>query len=523
VAQLLADLFFPGITTQTGRARYYALYCWILWHIQTQGKSRRWEDFVQSFQKREAAIALSTLIDDANSSPVGKRAAERRLAESEADKEVNISFRVLPSNQLGGFGQYYVGSLYALGLTHRPENGLFETTDVGCELAQAVQRTLSETPYIQRKLYAESKIQLKALRESSERLSVDAITRSFAGGERTRLTDLFFGFRQERPWLATEHRRLSLSRILTLISAYESAGIQVDSESLQNQLLYGPSYFGVLVDTLSHTKSYAAPKWLQQCSEFWRQFCLHQFLTMAIEGLLNSILDVLEKHTEGNTPVEVVQAIASDGFVEYLNSATNKACDTPRALLGALGIARIPDQESCLRLRQQYVYSHPLSEWVCEREASTPPALAARASLLLAILYGKWRGVITDASYRFVAERAGAELAAPNVLPLLDSWWARDSSWQDVLLAMVTLIVQQHDRVMYSKGRLESCWLHREETRIVLDQPYTPAIRSSRHEQAVQILADLGLLGRHTARDKSSLQITERGRAVLKRAESESK
>lgn len=149
VGQLLTDLLLPGITTQTNRARYYALYCWILWHVHDQEKPHRWEEFVQAFQRREAVIALSTLFDDSDSSPVGIEAATKRRTEGEAAGEINTSFQVLPSNQLGGFGQYYGGSLYSLGLTHRPGDRMFRVTDdLGSKLAFAIQRTMHEVTIV---------------------------------------------------------------------------------------------------------------------------------------------------------------------------------------------------------------------------------------------------------------------------------------------------------------------------------------------------------------------------------------
>jgi hypothetical protein len=64
VAQMLADGLLPGIITQTDRARYYALYCWILWHIEREDRPDGWQTFVASFQRRGAAIALATTFAD---------------------------------------------------------------------------------------------------------------------------------------------------------------------------------------------------------------------------------------------------------------------------------------------------------------------------------------------------------------------------------------------------------------------------------------------------------------------------
>src|SRR5262249_18422840 len=128
VGQRIADALMPGIITQTNRARYYAIYCWILWHIQQEEKPDGWENFASAFQRREAAIALATMIIDANSSPVGMRVVGRRLAQAQEKKQVSTAFQVLPSNRLGGFGQYYAGCLYQLGLTHHLEDGIDRVT-----------------------------------------------------------------------------------------------------------------------------------------------------------------------------------------------------------------------------------------------------------------------------------------------------------------------------------------------------------------------------------------------------------
>jgi hypothetical protein len=57
------------------------------------------------------------------------------------------------------------------------------TDDLGRKLALAIQRTVADTPYIRRKSFAESKVPLKAIKASSERLGINAIRRSFASGE----------------------------------------------------------------------------------------------------------------------------------------------------------------------------------------------------------------------------------------------------------------------------------------------------------------------------------------------------
>src|SRR5450759_4141503 len=124
VAQSITDFLLTGIITQTDRARYYSFYCWALWHIQMEEPPKKFQDFVDAFRRREAAVALATVLNDEATSPVGVTAVRVKINEGRPAGQFNSDFRVLPSNQLGGYGQYYGGSIYNLGLTHSLEDGI---------------------------------------------------------------------------------------------------------------------------------------------------------------------------------------------------------------------------------------------------------------------------------------------------------------------------------------------------------------------------------------------------------------
>jgi hypothetical protein len=72
-------------------------------------------------------------------------------------------------------------------------------------------------------------------------------------------------------------------------------------------------------------------------------------------------------------------------------------------------------------------------------------------------------------------------------------------------------IIERHDYVMYSKGRLESCWLRPEGGGVAKVQDYAPYFRPSRHRQAVSIMIDLALL----QEADEQISITGLGRSVL--------
>jgi hypothetical protein len=117
VSGWITDNLLSGIITQTNRARYFSFYPWVLWHIEKTESPVRYTGFAAAFRRREAFLALATLKHDPNSgSVVGANLIRPKLAKFSETGDVDTNFGVLPSDGLGGYGQYYGGSLYELGL-----------------------------------------------------------------------------------------------------------------------------------------------------------------------------------------------------------------------------------------------------------------------------------------------------------------------------------------------------------------------------------------------------------------------
>lgn len=518
VAQLLADGLLPGIITQTDRARYYSLYCWAIWHVDREEQPDSWQAFEDGFQRREAAIALATLIADPSSSPVGKRAVRSQLAKAEPNGEVRTDFRVLPSSRLGGFSQDYGGCLHLLGLTHRTEDGVDRTSEgMGERLAEAAQVVIGATSYVKGKLYSEKKFGLAALKASSRLLSIDAIALPECAEERKALSDVFFGFGDPERWALARDRRASLARILFIHKAYADVGVPVMEKTFDDQVLYAPTYFDRLVNEHGRCFTFDLPDGLRSNTLLWRQYCLHQFVTSGVEGLLDGLLRLLANHPAGLTLDEALSGLTESEFSKYLRKITGAPCTTPFAFLSALKVHRLPGAAERRQARALYGLQQRLNElWLGEQDAARPAQIVARACVLLGLLYGKWRGIDDDAAHRFVVEKAGPEYGAHNVLGFLDPWLGERATWVDALRPLLINIVEQHDRVMYGKGRLESCWIVFRDGRLVKEQEYEPYFRSPRHVQSGQILIDLQLLKRLPGK-RPKIGLTSQGETMLKR------
>ncbi|HEX7317068.1 MAG TPA: hypothetical protein VF297_24430 [Pyrinomonadaceae bacterium] len=514
VGDLIKDFLLSGINTNNTRARYYSFYTWALWHIEREERARGEREFTAAFRRREATMALATLAHDPASSTIGiKRVGPRYDTGIEAGV-FDCDFKVL-KNALGGYGQYYTGSLNRLGLVHRPENSFDVVRQGAAEgLAESFQAAIENTPYVRKRLYKDTKISKRDLLASAEGLTLDALDRPECREERRRLIEIFFGL-DGGSFLP---RRDSLALILHALTEYEQYGIRPDASRghlLDKHLLYAFYYGALLLE--GKTVQHHVPEPLVFCRDMWRQFCLHQFLTQAAEGLLRAVLEVLTAEPAGLTLDEVVTLITAPDFRQTLADAIRGDCQQPRDLLAAFGVSDIPDEATSISLRKTIMPTHRLSETRTLNWKSGGAAFeTARAVLLLATLYAKWRGAGQDLAFNYVSTRAGQDLWAGSLLPSLDRWLDAGLTWEESLRELIEVfILNQHDRVMYEKGKLDSSWVQRAGGRIVKEQDYKRAWRSSRHLNAVLIMRDLGLV-RFSDGQKTS--ITPPGRKVLDRA-----
>jgi hypothetical protein len=497
VSFAITDYLLRGIITTTSRARYYSFYPWALWHVEQTEEPKRYAEFAAAFRRREAFLALATLQHNPDSaSVVGADAVRPRLGKYRDTGEVDTNFAVLPSNVLGGYGQYYGGSLYALGLTHRTEDGVDRAAPGrGEALAKAFAYSVAQTQYCRQAHFQERVIPFEILKKSAERFSLDSLGEERAVEERELLENLFFSWDRSELGDTDLLRRHTLGLILHTVAEYGKAGFKPTSDStgVDHYLVYPPYYYGVLWRGDDPALSYQPPAALAACYGFWQQFCAHEYLTQALENLLYCTLEVLNLQPSGMALHDVCASVTGHKFGTTLIDVFG-AGSCPSALLAALGIVAAPSEDQCRAARADIGASSDQSEWALVDRDGKPDEVAAAAVGLLAVLYLKWRNARNEFA-RYIGTRAGSNLWTGLVLPALDEWLRPDLDWQSALASLIEpFVLDQHDRVMYEKGRLESCWLHRLDGKIHKDQDYQPVFRSSRHWNCVRILRDIGLL-----------------------------
>ncbi|RYG97992.1 MAG: hypothetical protein EON58_08400, partial [Alphaproteobacteria bacterium] len=336
VSDNFTDLLLPSIITTTNRARYYSFYPWALREsIESLKNDDGTTEFVDEFRKREAAFAIaSKLGKDTDLSVVGIDQVNKYLGEISGKESVSTVFRVLPANNMGGFGQYYGGCLSSLGLGGWDDDGFWQVSAKrGNKLADAFANSVAGTPFVKQRYGGMETVPLTILRDSCSGFSLDGIRRDDAKDERILLTRMFFDLDEDASVHGSSHRQATLGQLLHVLDAYDAIGSPPTRRDISRSCLYWPHYYGSLYGTNGRSVPYAANSAFSDTGGYWRQFCANQFFTYAAEELLQAILDVVSKTGEGLTRAELVKALTATGFVDELELVTGRILSGPAALM----------------------------------------------------------------------------------------------------------------------------------------------------------------------------------------------
>lgn len=486
----LVDNLLAGITTTTSRARYYSFYTWCLLNIDNQLSN---DEFTLEFRKRESFMALCTfsLSKELNykSKIVGIERVKDNYLLGKSEGLFDCNFKVLPSNELGGYGQYYKGSLENIGfIAHN-----HDVTEKGAELAEYFSQSVKNTPYIMKNLFQDSTIDLHDLEKSQKAFSLDSLLEPFASDELKLLKNCFFS---DSNYNFYDYRKQTLTLILYTISEYEKNNIIVSLKGIDHYFVYHVYYYKTLFLVGSFIE-YEVPKGtdIKNCFDLWHDFCLHQILIHAIEFLFCAVLETLEFKGNNLTLDEICNYLIENKFIEDLENAEN-----PSNFLHILGFDSIPTKEQCLEMQKKYsplnnnikseiniIYNNP-------PEYSKISFYTSNSIYLLVILYLKWRK-IDDLEYVKTIV-AGNNICVPNVLPFLDNLlFDPDVTWQDLLKKLIQrFVLDQHKAVFFEKKCPDSIWIKTSDDIVTKEKDYTPDFRATRHPSAISILNDLGLL-----------------------------
>ena len=155
--------------------------------------------------------------------------------------------------------------------------------------------------------------------------------------------------------------------------------------------VFWPHYYGGLAVDGHDLQPYQPVPAFGEIHAFWRQFCAHQFLAIALEEFLAAVLDALSPYPEGLTKSSLLDELVSNVFMEDLKKVMKTDCSTPAELLEAIGITEVPDVATSIAVTQRFHGESKLNEWsICRHHEGSPETHLGRATLLLALLAGPY-------------------------------------------------------------------------------------------------------------------------------------
>jgi hypothetical protein len=284
------DQVTPGFTNLAKRARYYALYSWILYDYFGGGHER--EEFRPFFRRREHAYALACLSHNHKPGAVGEYgimgSISARRNWNSGDDPVDVSKSHMDS-PLGGYGLYYRNAMQRAGLIYLEGNqtALTESSSGGPSgraLAEAFKNAIGDTIYF-RRYRDEHHVPRSVLQEYGGAACVCGMADS-EDGEVLRRALLQFDPPEPEPAVRAMHlaRAKTLTLILDVIRNCENE--RMDDGAWRRLVFYG---------TYTGGRRYEVPGQLADTARTWRMYQQREYHVYALTSMWVALLGWLEE------------------------------------------------------------------------------------------------------------------------------------------------------------------------------------------------------------------------------------
>lgn len=501
VSESIYDRVTPGFTTLTNRARYYALYCWILYDYFNSGYET--EEFESFFRRREHAYALACvshahkLGTPGGAAIVGARSSGRRWRVGEDPLDLAKSHI---KTRFGGYGNYQ-NAMQRAGLLKLSEGwGSLTESSTGAPsgraVAEAFQSVVEDTTYFRR--YRDEYHVPRAVIEEYGQAACLCEVSGAPDGEVLRRA-----FLQPNPPesdVAARGVHISRSRTLALVfdALSKCGGERIDDMAWRELLFYG---------SFSDGRPYATPEGLGDAVLVWRMYQQRELHVYALTSIWAELLYWLEDRGPA-TLEEWVEEL--DSAVDLLRTGRRFGLHPKRgrpseitvgelldSIAAAAGVGSTFEPHLTQRISESIKRGAPGSEKalhgaLVREELPEPGDYVAAALWLSLMLYARTRHWSSEGP-------AAADLARTG-----DSrHWSIESFFGEIarrregsaleLLAWISRnLVRQHLTVAMSKLPRDTFRLLYEDGLLHYRRSDQPQFRGYRYEKILTISRDLG-------------------------------
>jgi hypothetical protein len=520
-AQGYQQWLIPGIITQTNRARYYSFYAWVLHRfIHAAEGDRLLRNFQGKYFKRhEVAFILGayghhidgvlqrTLVGAGNN-------YSKVLKWWDASDPISLDIAYF-KNSLGGFGQYYLGAMQAMGIVGYSEkpSWVYPLTHRGEALAMAYENSISRTNYFE-KLLDEDQLESLSHRDAMNYGEVSCICSEALsnGNDLPLLRESFFRFDQIGDAIDNPHvrRRLALAVTLDLIRGANG--------TFERRMIRPALYLGEYVPKVVYQ---AAPE-LKDWAFRWKMVAVRHQYTFSLQALWASFILKLRQSTGGISLAEFMQwtrkTLGAQSFDAPLSDYLDRLCKDV-GLKANWQQTHVNFSNACLQATERDLFLK------AEQNSADPDRLLNIGVQLLAQHYLRFLHIHQNPSDEW------AEMSGRERLPIATfyEFMARSldtnsalGQWLETLYR--EFILGQHEFIALEKLRYQgydTFKFYFQEGRFYWPFPQVNAWRepvrlaANRLANALSILIDLGLIEENSI---NKLSVTKDGHQYLARA-----
>jgi len=538
--RLLNDLLM-GITTLTPRARYYSFYTWAVYNIGRHGVAKTFSQFRSEFYDLERIFMLACVAhqqdpgsDNRNHNAINGSYKGRQVW-NESTNNISMDFSYF-GHRLGGYGQYYQGSIAKLGLITLTDDAAFEKpTELGVKVAKAFDGVINRTN-LAHKIFGKNNVKKETLLMLGKKVCLCRL-RDADADDLNILKNLFFGTLQGMDKSPLTIRRKETLALILLCSDFATSR----EFTLSDQDFLDACYFGQMYGA-GGTHQIDIPETLVETANMWKAFRAHDYLAYPCEAILSCFLEFLmEKPHVGGTLDDFLGRVTSKELVEGLRKLTkasipNKPAteiqmgEVIDAIITSLGLCpfnkidveanefdeKVKISSSFSEFRAMQMLEEAVREDEFKPREVYPSACALLISIYIRFFLQHARA---SKPWRWMLNRTGGDLSPARfvndfqVKMRTHKFSLADfMEWitKEYVVDQATRVYLEKSRSIYSKPR---SWFHKEGVFFKQDREYGPRHRNTRFYSALTILEDLGLVNI----SNSAIELTRNGKQLLDR------
>jgi len=501
----LEEYLIKGIVSVTDRLRYISYCCWAIGDIEINDNCSNYSAFLEAFRRREGALAIGTYLLQpitalGNYTIYGERVMSGTVQGSKPTQ--NTSFKVLPSNELGAYSQYYKGTIQNWGLTFVDENGIVHLTELGKELYKIMDGFYESSEYY-KKYKGKNIVPTEVLIDWAAVNQYDNITDSSHKKERDFFKSVIFHLDTRQ---TSDGRRDTFTIYLECFNELVKNNGDFNENQLRNIL-----YYQKYIDRDGMIRNITLPSYLENTRFIWMIYEIHDYFGWWISEYLRTFLKLLSYNPQGLSIKEIIESVSQDSFNTTVENYLVDEQDYFNMLFGDFH-----DSVCSANISRDWLFEDELCYDSWENKLSSFSEVSAGMLIMFCLLNQRYMQIRNDSRYLNIRLNLSEDFWAKDILEIMDA--LRGKNIKEVLeLILYQFVIRQHNNAMYEKRDIRRCWFTLNGNKYQHHADSNSIWRPAKHRNICNFLYDMGI----TRIIEDSLVLTEEGLALHNRLKDE--